>query len=61
MKFPVINHCVKSVRIQSFSRPYFRAFGLKMKIYFGNLRFQSDCGKIRTRKTPNKDTFCVVN
>ena len=44
------HHCVKSVRIRSFSRPYFPAFGL-------NTEIQSECGKIRTRKTPNTDIF----
>ena len=28
--------------------------------YGGILRIQSECGKIRTRKTPNTDTFHVV-
>ena len=37
-------HCVKSVRIRSFSEPYFPAFW----------------EKIRTRKTPNTDTFHAV-
>ena len=52
--------CVKSVRIRSFSGPYFPAFGLKMEIYGVNLRIQSECGKIWTRKTPNTDTFHAV-
>ena len=47
-------HCVKSVRILSFSGPYFPAFGLNI------LRIQSECGKIWTRKTPNTDTFHPV-
>ena len=46
-------HCVKNVRIRSFSGPYFPAFGL-------NSRIQSECGKIRTRKTPNTDTFYAM-
>ena len=45
--------CLKSVRIRSFSSPYFSAFS------------QSEYGQIRTRKTPNMDTFhavwCVQN
>ena len=53
-------HCVKSVRIRSFSGPYFPAFGLNTEIYGVNLPIQSECGKIRTRKTPNTDTFYVV-
>ena len=43
-------HCVKIVRIWSFSGPYFSAFGLNTKIYFVNICFQSKCGKIWTRK-----------
>ena len=45
-----------SVRIRSYSGPYFLAFGLNMV----SLRIQSDCGKIRTRITPNTDTFYAV-
>ena len=37
-------HCVKIVRIWNFSGPY----------------FYTECGKLRTRKTLNKDTFHVV-
>ena len=53
-------HCVKSVRIRSFSSPYFPAFGLNTERYGVSLRIQSECGKIRTRKTPNTDTFHAV-
>ena len=53
--------CVKSVLIQSFSSLYLTAFGLNADIYIVNLRIQSKCGKIRTRKTPNTDTFHAVN
>ena len=42
-------HYIKNVRIQSF-----------MEIYAVNLHIQSECGKMRTRKTPNTDTFLVV-
>ena len=38
-------HCVKSIRIRS---------------YGVSLRIQSECGKIRTRITPNTDTFCPM-
>ena len=31
-----------------------------MKRYGESLRIQSECGKIRTRITPNTDTFDVV-
>ena len=46
-------HCVKNVRIVSYSGPYFPAFGL-------NKIQQSKCGKIQTKITPNADTFYVV-
>ena len=53
-------HYVKSVRIRSFSGPYFPAFGLNMDSYGVSLCIQSKCGKIGTRKTPNMDTFHAV-
>ena len=53
-------HCVESVRIQRFSDPYFPLFGLNTERYSVSLRIQYECGKIRTRKTPNTDTFYVV-
>ena len=53
-------HCVKSVRIRSFSDPYFATFGLNKEIYYVNLGIQSKYGKMRTRKTPNMDTFYPV-
>ena len=43
-----------------FSGPYFPAFELNMEIYEVNLRTQSKCGKIETRKTPYLDTFHAV-
>ena len=46
------SHCVKRVRIRSYSVPYFPAFGL---------RLQSKYRKIRTRITPNTDTFYPVS
>ena len=46
-------HCVKSVRIRKYSGPHFPAFG----VY---LRIQSECGKMRTRITPNMNTFYAV-
>ena len=39
-------HCVKCVRIRTYSGPYFPSLGL--------------CGNIRTRITPNTDTFYAV-
>ena len=53
-------HCVKSVRIQSYSGPYFPAFGLNTKRYSVSIRIQIECGKIQTRITPNKDSFYAV-
>ena len=51
---------MKSVRIRSYSGPYFPAFGLDMKRHSVSLRIQSECGKIRTRITPNTNTFYAV-
>ena len=53
-------HCVKSVRIRSYSGPYYSAFGLNTERYSVYLHIQSECGKVRTRITPNTDTFYVV-
>ena len=41
------SHCVKSVLIRSYSGPHFPAFGL-------------NAGKMKTRITPNTDTFYSV-
>ena len=43
-----------------FSDPYFPAFGLNTERYSVSLRIQSECGTIRTRITPNTDTFYAV-
>ena len=53
-------HYVKSVYIRSFCGPYFPAFRLNMETYSVNLRIQCECGKIWSRKTPNKDLFYAV-
>ena len=53
-------HCVKSVRIRSYSGPHFPAFGLNTERYSVSLRIQSECRKTRTRITPNTDTFYAV-
>ena len=58
--FRIVLHCVKSVCILSYSGSYFPAFGLNTERYSVFLRIQSDCGKIRTRITPNTDTFYSV-
>ena len=44
-------HCLKSVRIRSFSDLYFPVFGLNTEIYCVNPYIQSKSGIIRTRKT----------
>ena len=55
------SHCVKSVRIRSYSGPYFPAFGLNTEGYEVSFRVQSKCGKIQIRITPTKDTFYAVS
>ena len=51
-------HCVKLVRIQSYSGPHFPAFGLNTERYGLSLRIQSECGKMRI--TPNMDAFYTM-
>ena len=53
-------HCVKSVRIRSFSGLHLPTFALNAERYGVSLCIQSKCGKIRTRKTTNTDTFRAV-
>ena len=53
-------HCVKSVRIRSYSTTHFPAFWLNTDRYSISLRIQSECGNMRTRITPNMDTFYAV-
>ena len=53
-------HCVKSVRIWSYSGPYFPAFGLNTGRYGVALHIQSERRKMRTRITRNTDTFHAV-
>ena len=55
------NHCVKSVRIWSFSGPHLTAFGINTERYSVSLRIQSKYLKIWTRKTRNTNTFHKVN
>ena len=50
-------HCLKSVCIRSFPGPFFPAFGLNTERYGV---WNAECGKIRTSKTPNRDTFHSV-
>ena len=51
---------MKSFRIRSYSGPYFPTFGLNTKRYEVSFRVQSECEKIRTRITPNTETFYAV-
>ena len=51
---------VKSVRIWRYSSPHFSAFGLNTEKYSVYLRIQSEWEKMRTRITPNRDTFYAV-
>ena len=53
-------HFVKSIRIRNYSGPYFPAFWRILTQYSLSLRIQSECVKIRTRITPNTDTFYAV-
>ena len=55
----MLPHTVRSVRIRSFSGPYFPSFGLTER-YEVSLRIQFECGKIRTRKISETDTFHAV-
>ena len=56
-------HCLKSVRIRSYSGLHFPAFGLNMERYGVSEEFhgiQSECGKIWTRITANTNAFHAV-
>ena len=53
-------HFVKSVRIRSYSGPYFPTFGLNTERYLVYLRIQSKCTKLRTRITPITETFHAI-
>ena len=55
------NYCVKSIRIWSFSGPYIPVIRLNTDIYSVDLRIQSECGNIGTRKTSNTDFFYRVS
>ena len=55
------SHYVKSVGIRSFSGPCFPAVGLNTERYGTSLRIQSECGKIKARKTPSTGTFHIVS
>ena len=44
-------HLEQQDLVKTFFCPYFPVFGLNTDIYSVNLRIQSKCGKIRTRKS----------
>ena len=48
---------MKSVRVRIFPGPYVPSFGMNTERYSVFPCIQSECGKIRTRKTLNMDTF----
>ena len=50
-------HCVKSVRIRSYSSPHFPAFRLNTETYSGSLRIQFKCGKMRTESLRIRTLF----
>ena len=52
-----VSHCVKSVRIRSYSVPCFSAFGLNTERYGVSLRIHSKCGKMQN-KTRTLFTKC---
>ena len=52
-----MSYSVLSVRIKSYSGPYFPAFGQNTEAYGVSLRIKSECGEMRTRITPNEETF----
>ena len=53
-------HCVKSVRIRSYSGLHFRAFGLNTGRYSVSHGIQSKCVKMRARITRNTDILYAV-
>ena len=54
-------HCVKVVRVWSYSGSYFPTFWLNMKKYGVSLRIQFECRKMWTKITPNTDTLHAVH
>ena len=68
----IMIHCVKNVRIRSYSGPHFFAFGLNTERYSASLphfpafglntevRMRENAGKMRTRITPNANIFYAV-
>ena len=61
LKLVMNSHRVKSIRIRSYSDPHFPALGLNTERHSVSLRIQSECGKMRTRVTPNTENFQAVS
>ena len=60
-----MEYCFRLVNIKNFNfedivSTYFLAFGLTTEGYSVSLHIESKCGKMRTRITPNMDTFHVL-
>ena len=51
---------MKKAHIRSFSDQNFPVFGLNTGRYEVSLDIQFECRKIRTKKSPNTDTFHAV-
>ena len=51
---------VKSVRIRSYSGPYFPVVGLTTERHYKSLRIKSKSGKKQTRITLNAETFYAM-
>ena len=59
-KWHNIYHCEQSVRIRSYSDPYFPAFRLNTERYSVSLRIQSECGKIWTRIASKSKMLLII-
>ena len=57
LAFLFVLHCVKSVRIRSFSGPYFPAFRLNTERHGLSFRIQSECGKYGPEKRQLRTPF----
>ena len=56
-KYNLVFHCVKGVRIRSYSGPHFPGFWLNAERYSASHRIHCKCGKMRTGVTSNTNTF----
>ena len=57
LKRPVFKVFLVRIFLRSFSGPYFLTFGQNAERYSVSIPIQSECKKIRTRKTSNRDAF----